>query len=228
MVLSKFECVLIENKKVTNFVNKLKFSKPESFEFQPGQYINIGMLINNKRVRRAYSITSIPSESFLEIYVKNVGECSNFLCNSKKGDKFEVIGPMGSFVIKNKENNICLVSSGTGIAPFISMVNYLIKTKFNKKILIFAGFRSEKDLIYEKEFSSLKKKYPKLSFKYILSQPKNKLYPQGYVQDLLDNSLVSKKFDFYICGLSKMVSDTSSKLIKLKIPKKQINFERYN
>lgn len=230
MTLLKFDSKVMLNKKISSSVNLIRFSIPNNFTFNPGQYISIVIQLDTGRIKRSYSLSSSPEKDFLEICVKNTGVGSNILCHSKTGDKFILIGPLGGFTIRSKNKDLVLISSGIGIAPYLSIIPYLLKKGFKKKVFLFAGFRYEEDIIYKKELTTLSKKYKNFSFNYILSQPKNRENNLvGHVQDFLEK-IIPEKFngDYYICGLSEMIEDTVKKLEMMNISKERIFCEKYD
>ncbi len=94
-------------------------------EFRAGQNINLGLV--NDPERRDYSIYSGEQDNKLEVLVKEVKEglVSKKLKWLKEGDRLDTEGPFGFFTIKDedlKSKKFLFIASGTGIAPFHSMV----------------------------------------------------------------------------------------------------------
>tara|TARA_Y100000296_G_scaffold74291_1_gene92645 strand:+ start:2988 stop:3692 length:705 start_codon:yes stop_codon:yes gene_type:complete len=234
MPVKIFKSKILEEKYLSQDVKCLKLSIPKDFKFEPGQYLSLSYYFNGKKFRSPYSIASTPNKKFIEFCIKLIDKrkSSNFIKTLKKGDKVELFGPIGKFTIdKNSKNNdLIFICVGTGIAPFASMIHFLLKKGFKKKIILLKGFRNENEIIYEKEFIQLQKKYKNFEFYNILSQPKNKNFKdKGYVQNFLDK-YIPKNFDgdFYICGLSKMINSVVKKLKEKGIIKKRIFFEKYD
>ena len=148
----------------------------------------------------------------------------------KDGDKAELFGPIGNFVVNDLNKDLIFLSSGTGISAFVSMISSTLKTGFKNKIILIKSFRDESEILYEKEFSDLEKKYKNFKFCNVLSRPKNKEFEnKGYMQDFL-NKYIPKNFkgDFYICGLSDMVAAVKEKLISLGFKEERIFYEKYD
>jgi NAD(P)H-flavin reductase len=197
--------------------------------------LSLSYYSNGEKFRNPYSIASPPNDKkFVEFSIKlsKNSDSSNFIKNLKKGDSVEFLGPSGKFTIdKNSEKkDLVFISVGTGITPLMSMISYLLKKGFKNKITLLKGFRDENEILYEKEFSQLQKKYKNFRFYNVLSRPKNKNFKcKGYVQNFLDKYIL-KNFqgDFYICGLNEMVESVTKKLKKKGINKNKIFFEKYN
>lgn len=230
----RYVSTVLKNTKVNSSVSICRLSVPKNFDYIPGQYIFVyGTDKEKNRIKRSYSISSKKNSKFIELCVKKVdkGPISNFIFNLKKGDKLEIFGPVGGFYIKETSRNkpICLVCNGTGIGPFISILSDLLSKKSNKKVILIAGFRNESDILYEKELELIKKQNPNFNYYFILSQPQKNYGNIGYVQDFLKKfEVITKNYDFYLCGLNEMIESVTKKLISSNIPKEKIFYEKYD
>jgi ferredoxin--NADP+ reductase len=109
----------------TKTLFRLRTERPRSFRFTAGEFTMIGMGDND--ISRAYSITSGPYDDFLEFYSIKVpdGPLTSRLQNVKVGDTIEVGDkPTGTLTLANLElgGNLWMLATGTGIAPFISLL----------------------------------------------------------------------------------------------------------
>jgi ring-1,2-phenylacetyl-CoA epoxidase subunit PaaE len=230
-----FKSKLLEIKEINPETKILKFSIPEGFNFTAGQYVIIAFYKEGKRILRSYSIFSAPSEiRFIETYFKIIkgGYSSNYLFNMKIGEEIEMKGPLGIFTIKEStiHKDILMISSGTGFAPFMSIVKDLIGRRFKNRMILIRGFRKEEDLCCEEELKKLSEENKNFEYYNILSQPENGNHRLiGHAQDFLEK-LTPKDFkgDFYICGLKDMVFETREKLLSSGISPERIHFERYD
>ena len=229
-----FESKILEARFLNKYVKYLKFSVPKDFNFKAGQYLSLSVFIDGKKFRNPYSITTIPNGQFAEFCIKLVenGKASDFVKNLKKGDKIELFGPAGKFVINenSKDKDLIFISAGTGISTFMSIIPHILKKGFNNKIILLKGFVNENETIYDKEFLELQKRYKNFEFHNILSNPKNKKFEnKGYVQDFFDKYIPKKfKGNFYLCGLSKMIDSAAEKLENIDFKKDKISFEKYD
>ena len=155
------------------------------------------------------------------------GELTPLIDKLKKGDGLEVFGPMGVFVIKEHSMNkpIVFVSTGTGISPFRSMIEYLLENNFKNKIILLTGYKYRKDILYKDEFIKLEKNHKNFSYDRILSRSEKE--EKGHVQKLIEKNFIQEA-DYYICGLKEMVFSVKDLLMEKGIPKENIFFERYN
>jgi len=108
----------------TDALFKFKLTKPDNFEFKAGQFTMIGL---DDTPKRAYSITAGPQDNFIEFYSIKVpdGALTSKLQNIQVGDFVNVSDrPVGNLVVENLDwgTDLWLLATGTGIAPFISML----------------------------------------------------------------------------------------------------------
>jgi NAD(P)H-flavin reductase len=233
MAIKIFKSKILEIKSLSPSIKCLKFSLPKNFKFKAGQYVSLSVFADGKKFRVPYSLASAPNGKFAEFCIKLVknGRSSNFIKNLKKGDEIELFGPAGKFIVneESKNNDLIFISTGTGVSPFKSMISALLKQRFKHRIILLKGFRDEGDILCEKEFLELQKKYKNFEFHNILSQPKNKDFEdKGHVQDFFDK-YIPKNFqgDFYLCGYREIVKDIAKNLEEKGFAKNRIFFEKY-
>ena len=228
--LLKFKSKIIETKYITDNTKHLIISIPEEFDFYSGQFISLIFYINGEEIRRPYSIASNPKPYELDLCIKILanGRISPIIDSLKIGDEIEAMGPMGNFYIFEEylNKNLILISTGTGVAPFRSIVNYLLENNFKNKLKLITGYRHKKDILYEEEFRNLEEKNKNFSYHRILSQYGEE-NERGYVQKLINNNLDSNAH-YYICGLKEMINSVKDFLIEKGISKDNILFEKYD
>lgn len=129
-------------------------TRNRSFRFSNGHFVMIGLIYKNKPLMRAYSIASANYEDhleFLSIKVPN-GSLTSKLKQLKIGDEILVNNKsVGTLVINNLKpgKRLFLFATGTGLAPFLSIIkDYKIYEIFEKIILIHS-VRSVNELAYK-------------------------------------------------------------------------------
>ena len=144
-------------------------TSPTLFNYKPGQFVTLNLNINDKIVKRAYSISSTPSRPHtLEITVKRVpapadvpdappGLVSNWLHdNLKVGDEITLTGPSGKFTcVDHNATKLLFISAGSGITPMMSMSRWALDTVANRDITFVHSARSPRDIIYRKELEAM-------------------------------------------------------------------------
>ena len=94
-------------------------------EFTPGQFVSFSDAVNGKVVTRAYSIASAPSDSNRFELCLNIVEDGAFtphLFGLAPGAVIQMPPPLGTFTLPASRRDALLIATGTGIAPFRSML----------------------------------------------------------------------------------------------------------
>ena len=128
-----------------------QFSGPGLFDFKPGQFVTIDLPIDEKPNKRwrSYSIASWPNgnNSFeLCIVLNKEGKGTPYLFDEvKEGAELTLRGPVGVFTLpENIDKDVFLICTGTGIAPFRSMVHHIFNHNIpHKKIYLVFGCRKQ-------------------------------------------------------------------------------------
>ena len=152
-----FQETVLSAKHYTDNLFSFKITRPDSFRFRSGEFVMIGLQGDNgKPLLRAYSIASPSWESELEFFSIKVpdGPLTSKLQHIKPGDKV-ILGkkPTGTLVtdalIPGKR--LYLLSTGTGVAPFASLIrDPEVYEKF-EKIIVTHTCRTVKELEYSRE-----------------------------------------------------------------------------
>lgn len=195
----------------------LRFSR-NGLKFQPGQHILAG--IDGKNAFREYSIYSAERDPFLEILVKEVenGLLSKSLKLLRPGDHLNVEGPMGFFGFDQSELNhkrCCFIATGTGIAPFHSMVK--THPSVNYKIIHGVRYGNEQ---YEKENYDPSRYFSCLSADTIGSF-------HGRITGYLKLNPPDPDAIYYLCGNCNMIHEVYDVLISSGIARDCIHTEVY-
>src|SRR3954466_16415907 len=110
----------------------IKVPEIESFDFKPGQFVTLDLPIHEKPNKRwrSYSIASWPDGTNvfeLVIVLLEGGLGTSYLFNEVMvGSELTLRGPQGVFVLPEViDKDLFLVCTGTGVAPFRSMVHYI-------------------------------------------------------------------------------------------------------
>lgn len=215
---------------VRHFVFELP--EMERFEFVPGQFVALSEDLNGKKVTRAYSIASPPRDNRFELSLNRVKEgiFSPHLFELEPGDRIRVKGPYGGFTLRSSGSDAVLVATGTGIAPFRSMLWSRLPVDAERRFTLLFGCRHESTLLYREEFEQLARDRRTFRFLPTISQP-GEDWPgrRGRVQPHLEEALDGRRdLDVYICGLKEMVNDVRERLARMGFDRKQIVYERYN
>ncbi len=212
----------------------LRFSPGVEMVFLPGQFVAVLCPQAGKVIRRAYSIASPPyDKNGLELVIKRVdgGAVTAWFWNLKPGDRFQVHGPYGKFILPDLVDfEPVFVATGTGIAPFRSMILSLLKNGHKGKLSLVFGVRYEEAIPYHAEFTGLAARHPNFSYIPTLSRPTPAWKGEtGYVQTKIEKLFVDPAGRrIYICGLGEMIRAVCDEAFRNGYAKEQVLFEKYD
>ena len=193
---------------------ELTLADPAAMTFVPGQWVSFEIERQGSPfpATRAYSIASSASRhNAIELVLNRVagGPGSGYLFGLREGDTTAFLGPLGSFVLRDSPRDVLFVATGTGIAPFRSMLWSLAETSSSRVITLLWGLRSERDLYYQEELISLRERLPGFSFITTLSQPTGAWRgTTGRVTPLVETHVASvANLEAFLCGNGGMVRD---------------------
>ena len=205
--------------KETNSNWRFIFESPlfDSINFVPGQLVQLcakpGM---EDSIVRNYSVASWPdgtNKFELIITYLEGGAMSDYLFKEAKlGDEFIYRGPMGVFTLPETiDRDIFFVSTGSGISPFRSMVNWIAENGIEtQNIKLFFGTRTQDDICYRGEMELIEQINPNFKFIPVLSREDEhwkgkKGYVHKHYLDLIDN--MTEKPLVYFCGWNRMIEE---------------------
>ena len=211
-------------------------------EFTPGQFAVLGLPPEAPRcdiadpdeeehkpgvlIRRAYSVASSSvAREYLELYVTLVcsGALTPRLFALQPGDRLW-LGPKitGRFTLEEAPDDadLVLVATGTGLAPYMSMLRTMLPQGGERRIAVFLGARHSWDLGYQSELVTLASLNPSFTYLSIISRPAEEPVPwagpAGYVQDLWRGDHLEriwgvrptpKSSRVFLCGNPAMIED---------------------
>jgi ferredoxin--NADP+ reductase len=215
--------------------------QPEAttFDFKPGQFGVLGLLGREARVpeasaeepivppdtliRRAYSIASASVERrYLEFYLTLItsGQLTPRLFALKHGDRlFLGAKASGVFTLDRVPAGkaVILIATGTGLAPYVSMLRTLLVTETQRRFVVLHGARFSWDLGYRGELESLARLRPNFTYIPSITRPDQDLHFRGHsgrIQALLEQGVVehmsqvpldAAHADVFLCGNPEMV-----------------------
>ena len=145
--ITRYSTQLLERRWLSKKAFEMRLKKPPAFEFMPGQRICLGY----KAVERDYSLVCAPDDPDLVLCIRYVkdGMLSTELETAQIGAQFQFTGPDGYFVFRPSDRPAIFVATGTGIAPFCSMLRSGV-TEFT----LLHGVETTEDLYYTSEFKT--------------------------------------------------------------------------
>ena len=200
--------------------------KPEGYAFKAGQYCTIG----RDGIERAYSIVSAPHEKLLELFVELVpppeGQLTPKLWELVPGDTV-TIRPRakGIFTFKPELPNQLLVSTVTGVVPYISYIReYIHRKDSGHRFYVLQGASYHDEFTYDKELAALADERPELVI-YVptISRPSEERNDGWTGETGRVNTIVERQVEklgltpedtlVYACGHPGMIEDVKARML---------------
>jgi ferredoxin-NADP reductase len=215
---------ILEIQSLTHDVKLFKVSKPQGYEFVPGQATEVAINQEGwKGEKRPFTFTSLPEESHLEFVIKSYhdhdGVTKQFDTLSA-GDELIIDDSWGAIQYKGKG---VFIAGGAGITPFIAIFKSLQAKGDIKGNRLFFANKTGRDVILEAYFQDLLGK----DFISVLDQEVKGGHKYGRIdKDFLEKYIRDFSQEFYVCGPEAMVKSISQSLEELGANPEGIVFEK--
>ena len=156
---------------------ELRLLEPSDIIFKAGQFVSFEMPKEGqpRPVTRPYSIASPPSQGDRILLILNLVQegpvrVTSSACGKAREPRSK--GRRGHFILRDDgSRDLLFVATGTGIAPFRSMILAQLERGESRSVTLFWGLRSQRDLYLQEELQELARAYPKFSYVTTLSRP---------------------------------------------------------
>ncbi|MBB5018703.1 ferredoxin--NADP+ reductase [Chitinivorax tropicus] len=210
-----------------------KTTRDQGLRFHNGHFVMIGLEVEGRPLMRAYSIASPNYEEHMEFFSIKVqnGPLTSRLQHLKEGDQILVSRkPTGTLVLDDLKpgKHLYLFGTGTGLAPFMSIIQDPETYERFEKVILFHGVRTVSELAYA---DFITKQLPENEFFGEAIRDKLIYYPavtretfrnQGRLGDLVDSGKLCADIGLpqlnpetdraMICGSPSMLKDTCAML----------------
>ncbi len=190
------------------------FRKPTGFRYTAGQYIKMKLPIKNPDNRgnsRYFTLSSSPTEEFLKVTTRIIKSSFKMELNKlQDGDKVELRGPWGDFVLDEKDTRTrVFLAGGIGLTPYHSMMKYATDSKLNVKIILFVSYSSEKGMLFQKEFEEMVSKNKNIQIVVTITKPGPDWKGEvgRITKELLEKHLdMLSEYVYYVSGPDPMIA----------------------
>lgn len=227
--------------KINDATRRFWIEIPElpTFNFKPGQFVTLDLPIDEKPNKRwrSYSIASHPDGSNtieLVIVLLEGGLGTHYLFNNvTEGTEVPLRGPLGHFTLPDEiDKDLFFICTGTGIAPFRSMVHHIKRHNIDhKNIYLIFGCRKLCDSLYGDELRALAKEISNFHYlpTYSRENREDGSIEHGYVHAVYQRLLNGERPEahFYLCGWKNMIDDAKQNILAMGYDKKSIHLELY-
>ena len=219
------EARVVENRRWTESLFSVRVEAPR-LAFQAGQFVRIALDIEGERVARPFSFVNPPEDPVLEFYgvVVPEGPLSPRLAKLGAGERLYVAdNPSGFLVLAEvpPAEDLWLVSTGTGIAPFLSILRTAAPWQRYRRVILVHGVRNANELVYRDLIEQLMGAHPgKLSYVRFISREKqagalNGRIPAAVADGRLEAAgapISPERSQFMLCGNPAMLKDMAAAL----------------
>jgi ferredoxin-NADP reductase/DMSO/TMAO reductase YedYZ heme-binding membrane subunit len=225
---------------VTHDVKTFRFVSPDGgalpFQHVAGQYLNLKLTIDGKRVNRSYTIASPPTRrDYCEISVKHVpnGYGSKHLHETwREGDLIKIGAPAGKFFFAGDEaKRIVLIAGGIGITPMMSVIRSLCDRNWRGDIYLLYSVRQVKDLAFRAELDELCAAHRNLRVHYTVSADPDAAWQgsRGVITREMIEAFVPglRRGPIMVCGPDPMMTAMRKLLVGMGIPDDDVHQEAF-
>lgn len=196
--------------------------------FLPGQYVNIGVPGSDQH--RSYSFSSGPDSSSLRFLIKQVpgGLMSTWLSAAQPAQTVQITGPLGSFYLRPVTRPLLMLAGGTGLAPFLSMLEVLAQQQLTHPIHLIYGVTRDQDLVLVERLEDYASRISGFTFTTCVADAQTVHARQGYVtQHMPQEVLHDGNVDVYLCGPPPMVDAVQKHFTHAGIQPAQFYYEKF-
>lgn len=228
--------IFVETPEVRTFRLVLPTGSKLPFEHLPGQYLNLTLEIDGKKVRRSYTIASAPTRSgYCEITVKREerGLASRYLHDTlREGDTLQVTAPAGRFTFTGTEaERLVVIAGGVGITPLMAKIRYLTDSCWTGSIHLLLSVKTEQDLIFRTELEDLQRRFTNLKVTTTLTRTTSTTWSgeRGRISAELLKRVVPdlQTSRVHLCGPTEMTEPLIALLRDLGVPADAIKVESF-
>jgi ferredoxin/flavodoxin---NADP+ reductase len=216
---------VIENRAWTQTLFSLRVECPP-LRFQAGQFVRIALDIGGERIPRPFSFVNAPGDPVLEFYgvVVPEGPLSPRLAHLEAGDALYVAdNPAGWLILSEvpPAEDLWLVATGTGIAPFLSILRTEAPWQRYRRVILVHGVRHANELVYGNLIEQLMRTYPgRLSYVRFVSREESPGALQGRIPAAVADgrleaaaaAISPERSQLMLCGNPDMLKDMAAAL----------------
>ena len=225
------ELVAIDRLSDTALAFSIKLDNRSSLGFLPGQYVNIQVPGTDQA--RSFSFSSGPGADEVAFLIRNTtyGVLTTYLRErAKAGDKIAFNGPLGSFYLREIERPVLFLAGGTGLAPFLSMLDKIEQDGGSEHpIHLIFGVTNDADLVEVDELEGYASRMPNFTFTCVVAAEESSYPNKGFVTHHMKPEHLNDGFvDVYLCGPPPMVDAVRKYLADQGIEPASFYYEKFS
>jgi benzoate/toluate 1,2-dioxygenase reductase subunit len=230
--VSDFPCKLasVEQLSASTIRFSVALDTPQLLDFLPGQYVNIKVPGSDQT--RSYSFSSAPGAPLASFVVRNVpqGLMSTYLSDqAQAGQALSFTGPFGSFYLRPVQRPVLLLAGGTGIAPFLSMLETLAAKGFTQPVRLVFAVTNDHDLVALEQLDRIAATHPQFQYVTSVAAQASSHPRKGYATAHVEPGWMNGgDVDIYLCGPVPMVEAVRTWLDSTGVKPASFHFEKFS
>jgi ferredoxin-NADP reductase len=235
----KFITKLRNREEVAERTMAFRFEKPASFQFTPGQFVDITLLnppeTDTEGNARGFSIASAPYEDFIMVATRLRDTAfKRVLSGASSGTEVQVEGPFGNLRLHNDKSRAAVVlTGGIGITPFRSILWHAAKQKLPHRIFVFFANRRPEDAPFLRELQELEKRNPNYKLIACMTDMEKSSRSWSGERGVITRAMLDKYLNgavspvYYITGPPAMVKAMHTMLVDSGVDDDNIRVEEF-
>ncbi len=236
--VKEYAVVVEKMEQLTSTIKLLRFSfGSDEISFKPGQYMQLKAPAyegNEEEVYRAYSIASSANDKHaVELLIGYTGGIATTYVHQhlREGDEAHLNGPYGDFYYHDDDGGpIVLAGAGTGMAPIVSILQYMADNNIERKTIFFFGAKTISDLFLLDKIKGFEEKLKDFKFVPTLSREDSQEWTgeRGRVPSAIDKYIEKgENYSAYLCGSPAMIDSIVEALLNKDIPSEKIYYDKF-
>lgn len=236
--VKEYATYVVKMDQLTKTIKHLRFDLGgEEINFKPGQYVQLKAPAyegSPDEVYRAYSVaSSVNDKHAIELLIGYTGGIATTYVHQylKEGDKVHINGPYGEFYYHEDDNGpIVFAGAGTGMAPIISILQYMADNKIQRKAVFFFGAKSMDDLFLVDKLKNFEETLYDFKFIPTLSREESPDWTgeRGRVPASIEKHVEKGgNYSAYLCGSPAMIDSIVEALVAKDIPLEKIYYDKF-
>jgi ferredoxin-NADP reductase len=203
------------------------------FNYLPGQWVEVSVVVDGDIKTSGYSITTSPSEKGrvgLAIKTSSTHPVTRWLHAAHEGDTVNITRGQGPFVfLPDMGEDIVLIGGGVGVTPLLSIFRYVRDASPETHATLYYSVSHPDEILFREELEKSARQSTNLSLEITVTKPSPDWRGQtGRINKHKLGALNAPPNTlFYLCGPPGMVEDMSTFLRDLGVPPSRIIFEKW-
>lgn len=219
----------------------VKLAPPEGvrvFDYLPGQFQFITFFRgrNLPVEEHHWTISSSPAEKkYVSSTIKNLGDFTGTIYDTRPGDTAAVHGPFGrfSYALHPEETDLVFLTGGIGVTPMMSMLRHMRDTQSTRSVLMLYGNPRAEEILFRGELEEIQEGgCPRLTVVNVLSDPEEDWNGES---GIIDAKIIGRYCGpelsgktFYVCGPQPLIASVVSALYEMGVSHRHIRVEIFS